>query len=342
MKKITSLAALFLAVIMIMGVLAAHGGQEITIIMPEDSYADISPVDAASVVYLDLAATMVPLSSAPAMFSIPVPTPAGTQTRTNEKAAIDFSNARDGYVMIRFLARTDRGLRVTIKGPSGVQYQYRLNAGGNWEVFPLSDGNGRYIIGVHEQIEGTRFATVNTAEVNVTLRDEFAPFLRPNQFVNFNKDSAVVAKAASLTAGVSTSGVYPRVEAIYNFVINNITYDTQFAREVSQGKHSGYVPDVDKVLARGKGICFDYAALMTAMLRSLGIPTRLVVGYAGEQYHAWIDVFSETDGWINNIIQFDGQHWNLMDPTFAATGNQSADVMRFIGDGQNYSARFLY
>jgi len=81
---------------------------------------------------------------------------------------------------------------------------------------------------------------------------------------------------------------------------------------------------------------------MSAMLRSLGIPTRLVTGYVGEQFHAWIDVFSETDGWINNVIQFDGKSWNLMDPTFASTGNQSAEVMKFIGDGKNYSPRFHY
>ena len=165
-------------------------------------------------------------------------------------------------------------------------------------------------------------------------------FIRSNQFVNFNSDSAVVSKAAELVTGVS--GLYPRVTAIYDFVIRNITYDRTFAAEVTRGMHAGYVPDVDAVLSRGRGICFDYAALMTAMLRSLGIPTRLVVGYAGTQYHAWIDVYSETDGWINNVIHFDGNRWNLMDPTFAATGNQSADVMRFIGDGTNYSPRFLY
>jgi transglutaminase-like putative cysteine protease len=221
-----------------------------------------------------------------------------------------------------------------------VQYQYRLNQQGRHEVFPLSDGNGTYTITVFEQIEGNRFATANSATINVTLRDQFAPFIRPNQYVNFNKDSKVVAKAAELVRGVD--GLYNRVAAVYNFVIGNITYDRNFAAEVQKGMHAGYLPNVDAVLASGKGICFDYAALMTAMLRSQGIAARLVVGYAGQQYHAWIDVYSDTDGWINTLIFFDGRNWNLMDPTFAATGNQSADVMRFIGDGTNYSARFLY
>ena len=307
---------------------------------------DLSPVYASQninveeITIVDLTNLSVPLTANPAVFTIPVPRAAGTQVSTNNGATIDFSNSRDGYVMARTTRNFSRRIMVTITGPSGVRYQYRLNGTGAWEVFPLSDGNGRYVIGVHEQVEGTRFASLVTADIRVTLRDEFAPFLRPNQFVNFSAESNTTAKAASLVRGIT--GLYSRVEAIYNFVITNITYDRVFAQEVTQGKHSGYVPDVDAVLASGKGICFDYAALMTAMLRSLGIPTRLVIGYAGDQYHAWIDVFSETDGWINNIIHFDGNQWNLMDPTFAATGHESAEVMRFIGDGQNYSPRFLH
>jgi transglutaminase-like putative cysteine protease len=99
---------------------------------------------------------------------------------------------------------------------------------------------------------------------------------------------------------------------------------------------------LDDVLTRGKGICFDYAALMTGMLRSQGIPTKLVLGYAGEVYHAWITVYSEETGWIANIITFDGHTWNLMDPTFTATGGQGSNVLQFIGDGSNYSALFLF
>ena len=87
---------------------------------------------------------------------------------------------------------------------------------------------------------------------------------------------------------------------------------------------SGYLPDIDETLETGKGICFDYAALMTAMLRTQRIPTRLVVGYAGTLYHAWISVYIEGTGWIDNIIYFDGTQWVRMDPTFAAAGEEAA------------------
>jgi len=292
------------------------------------------------VIVIEPITEIIPLSANLVTFDIPIPVASGIRVSSNGRSEIDYSNTRLGYVKVRILEPTPLQLRVRITGPSGVIYQYRLDQGGAWDVFPLSDGNGSYTVSVFRQLEGSRFNMINTVTFDVALTDEFAPFLRPNQFVNFNQNSAVVAKSAELVRGIE--GTYPRVEAIFNFVVSNIEYDIRFAQEVTQGMHSGYVPDVDAVLARGKGICFDYASLMTAMLRSIGIPTRLVIGYVGDVFHAWIDVYSEIDGWINNIIHLDGNVWNLMDPTFASTGNQSATVMRFIGNAQNYSPRFLH
>ena len=77
-------------------------------------------------------------------------------------------------------------------------------------------------------------------------------------------------------------------------------------------------------------------------LRSQNVPTKLVIGYAGSAYHAWISVYSEKDGWIDNVIYFDGEKWNLMDPTFASSSNSSPSVMKFIGDGKNYKAKYAY
>ena len=336
MKIQVKLVSVIMAFLVLFGAISIYNPSiDGCVLLPETlAYSNTEPLN------INIGDENVPLGATTTKYTIPVPVASGTQVSANQKATIDFSNARDGYVMVRFMKSTTQQLRVRITGSSGVIYQYRLSQSGSWEVFPLSDGNGKYTVTVWEQTSGNNFAQANTSTFTVSLTDEFAPFLRPNQFVNFNSNSRVVSKAAELTKDLSD--LYPRVEAIYNYVIKNITYDKVFASEVTQGKHSGYVPDVDAVLAKGKGICFDYAAVMSAMLRSLGIPTRLVTGYTGNQFHAWIDVFSETDGWINNIIQFDGHKWNLMDPTFASTGNQSADVMRFIGDGKNYAPRFHY
>ena len=120
--------------------------------------------------------------------------------------------------------------------------------------------------------------------------------------------------------------------------MKNITYDKQLAANVK----SGYLPVLDTVLTKKTGICFDYAALMAGMLRSQGIPCKLVVGYAGSAYHAWINVWTEENGWVEGVIYFDGTSWQRMDPTFASTGKESASIMKYIGDGKNYSAKYLY
>ena len=269
-----------------------------------------------------------------------LPTASGVNVQANPRAEIDYSNARDGYVMVRWLDPTATDVRVTIDGPAGIPYQYRINLAGRWEVLPLTCGNGDYTIRVLSRVVGGandgRFAAVLTLNTNVRLVDEFAPFLRPNQFVNFNANSSVVALAEEIMD--EDRPMLENVAAVYNWVVDNIEYDFELARTVQ----SGYVPDLEHVLEVRRGICFDYASLMTAMLRSHGIPTRLVIGFVGDVHHAWISVFSEQTGWVNNIIQFDGKTWRIMDPTFASTANQSAEVMQFIGTGDNHRQAFVH
>jgi len=243
-------------------------------------------------------------------------------------ATIDTSNVAEGYVMISYSgASTKVKVRIS-KG--GVDYNYNLNTSGRFETFPLSLGDGTYTIGVFEHVRGNQFAMTVSTTVNVTLNSQLRPFLYPNQFVNFNANSTAVAKAASLSEGAANE--LEIVSRIFNFVIANVKYDTDLARRISSGQITTYIPNVDNTLATGKGICFDFAALMAAMLRSQLIPTQLQIGYvSGGLYHAWISVHSTEIGWVNNVIQFDGKNWTLMDPTFAAGGDTS-----FVGAGTGY------
>ena len=119
---------------------------------------------------------------------------------------------------------------------------------------------------------------------------------------------------------------------------SNFSYDYDLAANPP----TGYLPDVDKVLAARKGICFDYAAVMATLLRSQDIPCKLVVGYAGKIYHAWIDVYVEGVGWIKNAIYFDGKSWTMMDPTFVSTGKGSASIMKYVTTPSNYSQKYAY
>ena len=298
--------------------------------------AGAAPVDGDIV---DLGALMdeaVPLAGAPAVSAVLAPVASGASTAKNSSATIDYSNARDGYVMVCWTAGSAK-LKVQVKGPSGTTYTYNLRSDGQYDTFPLSDGSGSYSVNVFKNISGTQYSSVLGATVSAQLTDEFAPFIRPNQYVNYTENSAVVKQAAAECQGLTEN--LDKVGKIYEYVVNNLTYDTAKAKNVQ----SGYLPDVDAVMAAKTGICFDYAALMAAMLRSQGVPVKLVVGYTSRgEYHAWINVWSEEGGWVEGMIYFDGKIWKLMDPTFASSGKQSKSIMDFISNSSNYKEKYFY
>lgn len=274
------------------------------------------------------------LAAIPAIPDILEPEAPGTAVEENDKAVIDFSNIKDGYVMVKYKTATDKKLKAQVKGPS-TTYTYTIQPE-EWETFPMSDGNGDYKITVFENVEGKQYATVASVSTSVELKDEFAPFLRPNQYVDYGVAEETIKLGAKLTQGKETE--LDKVQAVYEYVVKNITYDTELAANVK----SGYLPVLDDVLKVKKGICFDYAAVMTGMLRSQSVPCKLVVGYAGDVYHAWISVYTVKDGWIDNAIYFDGTTWKRMDPTFASSANKSDAIMKYIGDGSNYTEKYIY
>ena len=273
------------------------------------------------------------LLSVPSLAQVRTPQASGTTVFSNGSAVIDASNASQGYVMVKYSGGTSR---IKVRISKGTEYTYDLNTAGNYEVFPLTEGSGTYTIKVFQQVQGTSYAQVMSQTVTANIADSQSPFLYPNQFCNFNANSAVVAKAAELTGGISDP--LAKVQAVYRYAIDHISYDYQKAASVQ----SGYLPVPDATLASGKGICFDYAAVMTSMLRSQDIPTKLVIGYTGGTYHAWVSVYLSGQGWVDNIIYFDGTNWRYMDPTFASSGKGDAAVSNYISNQANYQAKFTY
>lgn len=277
---------------------------------------------------------VLPPPELPAIDSRIQVTASGEKVAQGGGARIDYSNIKDGYVMARYDSATSLRLKVQVKGPT-TTYTYNLTPE-KWTAFPLSDQNGEYRVTVCQNVGGTKYAVVLSAGFNAQMTDEFAPFLRSNQYVDILAAPNTAAKAQQLVAGKTDP--LKKVEAVYDFVVSTLTYD----RELASSVQSGYLPVLDQVLEKKKGICFDYAALMTGMLRSQGVPTKLVVGYAGQAYHAWISVYTEDTGWIDGVIYFDGASWHRMDPTYASSGGGSQDILDFIGDGTNYTAKYFY
>ncbi len=186
-------------------------------------------------------------------------------------------------------------MRVLIE-KDNVQYQYVLSR--KEEELPLQMGKGDYSIKVLENIEGNRYRVVSKEKVSMEKFDEKEVFLASAQPIYWRgKPAEQLAK--QLTQGdVDTR---KKVESIYNYVTKNIAYD--------HGKIAGlkddYIPNIESTLNTMSGICYDYAALTAGMLRSLGIPTKLVKGYKNdlEAYHAW------------NEVLIDGK-WVIIDTTY--------------------------
>ena len=260
------------------------------------------------------------------------PSADGVTVYQNDFASIDASNTSQGYVMVKYNG-TNEKVKLQITCPDQSCYTYLISDRGAYDTFPLTAGNGSYALQVLENVAGDTYTVSLAQSINVSIEDEFLPFLYPNQYVNFHTDSKAVSKGSDLAK--DTYSDLDVVQNIYNYVIKNISYDTEKAQNVSYG----YVPDVDDTLSSKKGICFDYAALMTSMLRSQNIPTKLEVGYSGDAYHAWISTYIDDKGWVDDIIQFDGDTWQIMDPTLAAT-NDSAAVKKYVGDGSHYVVKY--
>lgn len=262
-----------------------------------------------------------------------LPQASGTVVYGSDTISIDASNSGEGYVMVKYAGASEQ-VRLQITIPGGTVYTYAL-AIGQYETFPLTGGNGSYHMDVLEHAYDDMYALAFSQDLEVTLNDEFKPFLYPNQYAWYTQESRAVQYGIELSDQSADDLGY--VENVYRYVIENITYDKEKAENV----RPNYLPDIDETMDTGKGICFDYASLMTAMLRSQGIPTRLEIGYSGEAYHAWISVYLKEAGWVDNVIEFDGTSWTLMDPTLGASNNKKS-VEKYIGDGSNYVVKYSY
>lgn len=244
---------------------------------------------------------------------------------------IDTSAAAKGYVAVQ--AVNDKRMKFIIRKDE-TEYKYDLPNNGETTIFPLQSGDGDYTLHACQNTSDTKYTEIFSQSVTVTLESETTPFIRPNQQVNYTNSSECVALAQDLAKNAADEVAL--VSAVYEYVKKNIKYDYEFAKNAPKG----YISSPDKTLSSEKGICVDYAALVAAMLRSQGIPTKMITGYVSpnDLYHAWNMIYLKGTGWITVEIKASANQWQRVDLTFAATGADAS----FAGDGTNYLDRFVY
>ena len=266
-----------------------------------------------------------------AAFTLPAEVRVPTMEDSGAETTIDASHADHGYVGVA--AHSESRLKFQVKCGE-MAYNYDLPNDGTPTFFPVNMGNGEYALRIMENIEGSNYAELDSDYVTVALASEFDPFLVPNIFCNYNAQSACVAKAKELMKTATNQG--EAVREICLFVAGNVTYDYDKAEELAKG--SGYIPLPDATLKEKKGICFDFASLAAAMLRSVGLPAQVVTGYVSpnDLYHAWVMVY--VDGtWKTAQFSVSPETWSRCDVTFASAGSGS-----YVGDGTTYTDRYTY
>lgn len=121
---------------------------------------------------------------------------------------------------------------------------------------------------------------------------------------------AVAALAAELTAEAPTT--LDKIRAIEEWMDDNLTYSREIAT-LDEGRDA-----VETLLFESKrGYCEQIGSALVVMLRSLGIPARLVVGFVPSEQDPltgeWISRGSDAHAWAE--VFFPGVGWRGFDPT---------------------------
>jgi transglutaminase-like putative cysteine protease len=217
------------------------------------------------------------------LFSIAVPVfsplPAGASTPTLDSSKVD-----TGIVQVKVVNPNAKKMKILIEKGT-VRYSYTLQAKAV-ESFPLQIGNGSYSVSILENVSGDQYRVLSQQNVTLNVGSENVIYLTSIQLIDWDTTMQAVAKAKELTAGKTTD--QDKFDAIYAYMVNNFAYDFDKLSSLT----SDYLPVIDKIYNAKKGICYDYSAVFGAMLRSVNIPSKLIMGYCDyvTEYHAWNQV----------------------------------------------------
>jgi len=160
---------------------------------------------------------------------------------------------------------------------SSLEGQYTINLFVNFDI------NSDTLIGYYTNIPITIYKSSITFDFPPTYVGNYnkaleASKLNPKNYLSLDhiKESerkVLVDLAKQITKGLEND--YDKLLAIHNWVADNIYYDYDAYARGIYGKADAYSTYESK-----KSVCQGYAELTLALCRAVGIPTRLVSGYA--------------------------------------------------------------
>ena len=213
----------------------------------------------------------------------------------NKNLVINDSTKQSGYISIKSNKTGKQKIRI-IK--DGITYTY--NIGNEFEIFPLQMGDGLYTIKLYVNVSAKKYYTDGFAKIDVKLKNGYCPYLYGNQYVDCSFTD-IINESRKLFGELS---IPDKISSVKKYITTEYEYDYIKAFLIKIGE----LPDIKRCYENKMGVCQDLAGLTAVMLRSIGIPCKLVIGYADNMYHAW------------NEILIDGE-WEIFDPTKAIQGS---------------------
>lgn len=238
------------------------------------------------------------------------------QASASNTYSINFEESARGIVNVFFNTGTEKKVKLMVQKGTD-QYVYNLSNSNQKVNFPLQFGDGTYTVSIYENTTGTKYRKLYSLSHTVKLESQNVVFLQSIQEVSWNEKDAAISKAKELVASATTAkrrtsrnsrAILTETEVVnvlYQYVVKNVAYDYNKIKTLQ----FDYLPNINDTLAVGTGICYDYSSLLASMLRSQGIPTKLVKGYTNttDVYHAWNEIYLKAEN-----------RWVVVDTTFDA------------------------
>jgi transglutaminase-like putative cysteine protease len=155
-------------------------------------------------------------------------------------------------------------------------------------------------------------------------------FLQDSRYVDLSPEVWRLA----MDATVDVTDTWQAALAIMKFIHENFKYESK-----STSAHT----HMREVLKERRGVCQDFAHVMSGLCRALKIPTLYVSGYLATETasatHAWVEVLIPGAGWI----ALDPTHNRPVDDTYVkiAVGRDYADVPPVAGNYKGTTERKL-
>lgn len=156
-------------------------------------------------------------------------------------------------------------------------------------------------------------------------------YTKPTKYWNSN-DVSIKNQAKKIIG--NEKSIVKQVQLIQQFSVSHLSYNSEKIKyNIRQGSKAALANP-------NNAVCLEYSDLTIALLRSIGIPARMPVGYAysnnlkssnavSDSLHSWVEVYMPNIGWVN------------LDPTWAEKfnnfGHSDLDHLAFALWGKNDS-----